>query len=124
MQWQNGKVKLTIEFDDYYQTNRLFNSLTARPPELGDLDDALAKHLNQVPEVGPNVFTYLGTKAELSKLNGFLQGRRAFLNEEIDKAFCNIGEEVKDISDYRAWRSQGPDECPCGIRRAMCSYHK
>lgn len=29
-----------------------------------------------------------------------------------------------DLSDWRAWRNQAPGECPCGIVKTMCDYHR
>lgn len=33
---------------------------------------------------------------------------------------------VSDISDWRAWRdvNRGLDECPCGIHRSRCEFHR
>lgn len=32
--------------------------------------------------------------------------------------------QTKDLSDWRAWRNQAPGECPCGIVKTMCDYHR
>lgn len=29
-----------------------------------------------------------------------------------------------DLSDWKNWRSQAPGECPCGMLRQVCEYHR
>jgi hypothetical protein len=33
-------------------------------------------------------------------------------------------EQVKDISDWRAWAHNIPGECKCGMQRSQCDYHR
>jgi len=41
-------------------------------------------------------------------------------------SFIKGNPESFDLSDWRAWRnsSMKPNECPCGIVRVQCDYHK
>ena len=32
--------------------------------------------------------------------------------------------QPKDMSDWRNWAHNRPGDCPCGIVRSRCSYHK
>lgn len=29
-----------------------------------------------------------------------------------------------DVSDWRAWSNKTPGQCPCGIAKSQCDYHK
>lgn len=30
---------------------------------------------------------------------------------------------IQDLSDWRVWANNKPNECPCGIHKASCTYH-
>ena len=35
-----------------------------------------------------------------------------------------IPNHKSDISDWKSWAHNKPGDCPCGISRKMCDYHR
>lgn len=56
-------------------------------------------------------------------------------NFQMDLNFCDpdqwnfelplkVKEKKYDISDWQSWAHKEPGDCPCGIKKEMCDYHK
>lgn len=127
MEKRDGKVLLKVEFADNAELDRLYNMLCGGPSNLYPFTNAVGNfHYNC------SSHEYLGTHEEMQSLVEWLRlrddivGVRVHVRMTLTEAFKSLNSQMDkfDISDFRAWRSQGPDECPCGMKRDLCTYHR
>lgn len=75
----------------------------------------------------PNNFSVEETRDILLK-NNFIKGQWVGEDCEVTLIFVAISTKPisvqKDITDWKSWRSQNENECPCGISQQQCTYHK
>jgi predicted nucleic acid-binding Zn-ribbon protein len=78
------------------------------------------------PDEGPLSFsqTTQETRYETQSMRDSLGEQQAKTVTLTPDDFTGYPQPKKDLSDWKAWRSQKPDECPCGTTRSQCDYHR
>jgi hypothetical protein len=87
---------------------------------MGILTKGKVYDIEPAPKIGAKYIRVL--KNDFGKELFTLLDRFAAIGGNISKAV--LPADQKDIADLRKWANNLPGECPCGVPRATCDYHK